>query len=473
MLAQPCHTFVKVVTLQPPNLLGIQRVMGLRAARLLSDARLAQLAADGDERAFEVLYDRHHRALLGFCRHMVGSPHEAEDALQQTFLRAHRALLAYGAPDDPRPWLFTIARNRCKTLLAARRAEAEVDETMPATAGLAEEVQTRADLRAVVEDVARLPDDQRAALVLAELADLSHGQIGEVIGVPAGKVKALVHQARTTLIAERDAREQPCEEIREQLASARGGALRRGPLRRHLRLCAPCRAYRDAVAAQRRTLAAVLPVAPSAGLKAGILGAATGGGGAGLSAGLATKLAASAIVVGGATGGGVALVDTPKPPPPPKAAAPAATRTAVPPRPVVAVGERIERKVAPKVRVQRPRRARKPARKEHAAARREHATARREQALSRRDQAHARRDEKLATRGAPGTRGRGNAAKPVKVRKAPGSSRSPRAPAKKPHPVTRKPKPTPQPANLRRGAEVVRPESVTRTKGFHVCHAVC
>ena len=200
---------------------------------------------------------------------------EAEDALQQTFLRAHRALLAHGAPDDPRPWLFAIARNRCQTLLAARRAEAEVDEGLVATAGLAEEVQTRADLRAVVEDVARLPDDQRAALVLAELADLSHAQIGEVIGVRAGKVKALVHQARTTLIAERDAREQPCEEIREQIATARGGALRRGPLRRHLRLCAPCRAYRDAVAAQRRALAVVLPVAPSAGLKAGILG--TGG----------------------------------------------------------------------------------------------------------------------------------------------------------------------------------------------------
>jgi RNA polymerase sigma factor (sigma-70 family) len=428
--------------------------MGLRAARLLSDARLAQLAAGGDERAFEALYDRHHRALLGFCRHMVGSPDEAEDALQQTFLRAHRALLAHGAPDDPRPWLFTIARNRCKTLRAARRAEAEVDEGMPATAGLAEEVQARADLRAVVEDVARLPDDQRAALVLSELADLSHAQIGEVIGVRAGKVKALVHQARTTLIAERDAREQPCEEIREQIATARGGALRRGPLRRHLRLCAPCRAYRDAVAAQRRTLAAVLPVVPSAGLKTGILGAATGGSGAGLGAGLATKLAASAIVVGGATSGGVALVDAPKPPPRPKAAAPAATRTPVPPRPVVVVGERLEMRVTAKVHVERKRRAGKPARKgrERAAVRRQEAAARHNEAVSRRDQALARRDERLAARAAPGTRGRGNAAKPLKVtvkpvevRKAPGSSRSLRAPAKKPLPVIVKPERTPKP----------------------------
>ena len=237
---------------------------------------------------------------------------------------------------------------------------------MPATAGLAEEVQTRADLRAVVEDVARLPDDQRAALVLAELADLSHAQIGEVIGVRAGKVKALVHQARTTLIAERDAREQPCEEIREQLATARGGALRRGPLRRHLRLCAPCRAYRDAVAAQRRTLAAVLPVAPSAGLKAGILGAATGGGGAGLSAGLADQAGRERDRRrwrDRRRRGARRHPEAAAAPPAAKAAAPAATRTAVPPRPVVAVGERLERKVTAKVHVQRQRRARKPARK--------------------------------------------------------------------------------------------------------------
>ena len=408
--------------------------MGLRAARLLSDAKLAQLAATGDERAFEVLYYRHHRPLLGFCRHMVGSPEEAEDALQQTFLRAHRALLERGPPEDLRPWLFTIARNRCRTLLAARRAEAEVDEHVASTVGLAEEVQARADLRAVVADVGRLPDDQRAALVLAELGDLSHAQIGDVIGVRGEKVKALVHQARTTLIAERDAREQPCEEIREQLATARGGALRRGPLRRHLRLCAPCRAYRDAVAEQRRTLALVLPVVPSAGLKAGIIGAATGGG---ASVGLATKLVASAIVIGGATGGGVALVETPKAPPRPAVEQPAAaatsapTQAASPARPLVRVGGRLEKATErSRARAKGRRRAK---------ARREQAASRREEARSRRDEALARRDEKRALRGAPGTRGKGNAAMPVKAHKLPGSSRSTRAPAKKSHPVSRKP----------------------------------
>ena len=108
----------------------------LRAGRL-DDGRLAELAATGDERAFEVIYDRHHRALLGFCRHMLGSQDEGEDALQQTFLRAHRSLLSQGAPDELRPWLFAIARNRCLTMLAARKAAAvPVEEIEPATDGL-------------------------------------------------------------------------------------------------------------------------------------------------------------------------------------------------------------------------------------------------------------------------------------------------------------------------------------------------
>ena len=234
-------------------------------------------------RAFEALYDRHHPALLAFCRHMTGSREDGEDALQQTFLRAHRALLADRAPEAVRPWLFAIARNRCRTLLAARRPAVPAEEVEVAFDGLADDVRRRADLRELVADLGRLPEDQRGALVLHELGDLSHSEIATVIGCAPEKVKALVFQARTALVADREARATPCEEIRGQLETARGGLLRRGPLRRHLRQCAPCSSYRLVVAQQRAGLAIILPVAPSAGLKAAILGGAaatTAGGGA-------------------------------------------------------------------------------------------------------------------------------------------------------------------------------------------------
>ena len=194
----------------------------------------------------------------------------------------------------------------------------------PATEHLSAEVQRRQDLRDMLRDIAELPDDQRAALVLAEAGDVSHEEIGQILDVPREKVKALVFQARSSLIASRNARETPCEEIRAQLSELRGGALRRTSLRRHLKECAGCREFRGALADQRKMLAAALPVIPTVALKHGVLastlggsggaaaaagGGAAAGGAAAAGSGLATTggaLAAKALVVVAVAGGSVA-----------------------------------------------------------------------------------------------------------------------------------------------------------------------
>jgi RNA polymerase sigma factor (sigma-70 family) len=257
------------------------------------------LPKDGDER-FEEIFKRHHAPLLAYCRHMLGNREEAEDALQQAFIRAHRALRGGSGPRELRPWLYAIARNCYLSAIAARRPIAELEDHQAALAGLSEEVHAREELRELVADIGRLPEAQRSALLLAELEDLDHRAIATIVGCPVSKVKALVFQARTTLIAQRDARDASCREIREQLAVARGGELRRGPLRRHLSLCASCRDFQGAVAAQRQSLALVLPVLPSAGLALRILGATHAG------AGGASALGGGASGAGGGltTGGG-------------------------------------------------------------------------------------------------------------------------------------------------------------------------
>ena len=246
--------------------------------RFASDDRLVEELRTGSEAAFEAIFARHHRGVLAFCRHMLGSVEEAEDAVQHTFLAAYRGLVRSDKPIQLRPWLYTIARNRCLSVLRAseRAAGADVE---PSTEHLSAVVERRQDLRDLLVDLARLPDDQRAALVLAEVGGMPHEEIAAVLSVRREKVKALVFQARTALIAGRTARDTPCAEIREQLANLTGGAL----LRRHLRDCAGCRQYRDEVRAQRRELALVLPVAPTLALKAGVLagaGAAAAGAGA-------------------------------------------------------------------------------------------------------------------------------------------------------------------------------------------------
>ena len=280
--------------------------------RLASDQRLVEQVHAGSERAFEALFDRYHRPVLAFCRHMLGSREAAEDVAQLTFLAAYRDLVRTKPPVAPRPWLYAIARHRCLSELRARRERVVGYVPEPAGDPLTVEVATRADLRAILADVARLPHDQRTALVLAELDDVSHEEIARILGCPRVKVKALVFQARSSLAAARAARETPCNEIREQLATLRGGALLRAPLRHHLRDCAGCRAFREQLRTERRALGLLLPVAPTLGLKRAGLSAMFGsGGGAGgtavtagaLSAGglAATALVALTISAGGIT----------------------------------------------------------------------------------------------------------------------------------------------------------------------------
>ncbi|HYF27243.1 MAG TPA: sigma-70 family RNA polymerase sigma factor [Baekduia sp.] len=315
--------------------------------RLLSDERLVVRIRAGDERAFDVLFERHHPGVLSFCRYLLGSRDEAEDAVQQAFLRLHGALLRDRPPAELRPFLYAIARNRCRSMLAERRHDAPVGDEVPDVAGLADEVQQRADLQELVADIGRLPEDQRAALVLAELGDLSHGGIAEVLDVPEARVRTLIYQAKAHLLAEREARERSCFDVRAELATASGAALRRSHLRRHLRSCPGCRKFKSGLARQHAALGLVLPVTASAALKGSIGGgggaavaaAATGAAGAGTGAGGgllgglgAVKAAAVVAALGAGAAGGTAAVDALRdaPAPAPRTAAAAGAAPASP-----------------------------------------------------------------------------------------------------------------------------------------------
>ena len=289
-----------------------------RLLRLAGDDRVVAQIRRGSEAAFEVVFERHGPAILGFCRHMLGSLEEAEDAVQLTFASAYRDLQRDAERQiNLKPWLFTIARNRCLSILRARREQpAELPEL--ATAGLGEQVERRAELRELVADMRDLPGDQRAALLLAELGDLTHADIAMVLGCEVPHVKALVYRARSGLLARRDGRELDCEDVREQLANLRGGALRRRELRFHLRECPGCSSFREQVKRQRHLLAAGLPVVPGVGLKSSVLatvgiggGAAGAVGGAAAGGGLLGGSAVAKLAIAGvmATGGTAALVE--------------------------------------------------------------------------------------------------------------------------------------------------------------------
>ena len=226
---------------------------------------------------------------------------------------AYRDLVRTDGPAALRPWLYAIARHRCLNLLRDRRERPLADVPEVASDHLSSQVATRHDLRVLLADLAGLPDDQRHALVLAELGDASHEEIARALGCRQTKVKALVFQARSSLSAARAARETPCSRIREQLLTLRGGARLRATLRRHLTECPGCQAFAEDVRRERRQRL-LLPLAPIAGFKRTVLGALLGsGGGTGgafVSTGIlgAGRLAATALATIAIPAGGIVVL---------------------------------------------------------------------------------------------------------------------------------------------------------------------
>src|SRR3954447_4136321 len=192
-------------------------ILGKRSPllKLAGDERLVALIRERNPFAFDVLFERYHSRLLAFCRHMLRSTEDAEDVLQEVFVKAHAAMLADEPPINARPWLYRIARNRCLNHL--RRPVADAVETMdvlPSENGVttAERVQKREDFRALVEDVAELPETQRTALLLREIEALSYEEIATAMDTTVPAVKSLLVRARMSLAEATHSRQLTCGE---------------------------------------------------------------------------------------------------------------------------------------------------------------------------------------------------------------------------------------------------------------------
>lgn len=155
---------------------------------------LAQRFRTGDAAALRALYDRHAGPLYGFALRCLRDPGDAEDVLQQVFVRAWRARTSFDpARGEVGAWLWGIARRQVADRLAARVRDAEVT----ARAGrLPDEGRGWAvpeqviETMVVADELNRLPEQQRTVMRLAFFDDLTHRQIATVTGLPVGTVKS-------------------------------------------------------------------------------------------------------------------------------------------------------------------------------------------------------------------------------------------------------------------------------------------
>jgi RNA polymerase sigma-70 factor, ECF subfamily len=148
------------------------------------------------------LFEEHGRMVYGVCRLILRDPIEAEDAAQQTFLSAYRAMLAGQEPRDPPAWLGTIARNECRGRLRSRTNEPLMLVDADSGHDTQREAGRRAEIEALCAALAELPPQQRDAVVLREFYGLSYREVAAALGVSGAAVESILFRSRKRLQAQ-------------------------------------------------------------------------------------------------------------------------------------------------------------------------------------------------------------------------------------------------------------------------------
>ena len=171
-----------------------------------SDGELLQRVGDGDRSAFELLYKRYARAVLGLALRRLGDRGRAEDAVQETFASVWRSASSYKPERGPgAPWLYAVARHAIVDRFRARSdTPAEIPEMVADEAGPAERAESSYLSWRVHRAMEQLPEKEREVLELAYWSGLSQTEVAGFLGIPLGTVKTRTRSALSRLADELD-----------------------------------------------------------------------------------------------------------------------------------------------------------------------------------------------------------------------------------------------------------------------------
>jgi RNA polymerase sigma-70 factor (ECF subfamily) len=185
---------------------------GTGAGTPLDEAGLLERSRHGDLAAFNEIVAAYQDRLYNLCLRMLGSRQAAEDACQEAFLSAYRGLASMRG-GSLKSWLFRIAANACIDELRRRRRQPALSLDAPAREGEEERALDVADTgpgperqalrgelwRALEAELSRLPPDQRLAVLLSDVEELSYEEIAETMSCSLGTVKSRISRGRARL----------------------------------------------------------------------------------------------------------------------------------------------------------------------------------------------------------------------------------------------------------------------------------
>ena len=164
----------------------------------LTDAAIVSRVLDGDTNAYSLLVERYYDKYARFAVHMLGSREDAEEALQDAFLRAYRSLDRYQDQERFGAWLFRILVNRCRTAAGRRQTRERTiirHEGLMLAASEEPAVESEAWREELSRAVEQLPSDQREAFLLKHVEELSYEEMAELTGVGVSALKMRVKRA--------------------------------------------------------------------------------------------------------------------------------------------------------------------------------------------------------------------------------------------------------------------------------------
>ncbi len=179
-----------------------------------SDQELIDRFQLGEEHAFNELVRRHERGIRMLCRNYLSDPHDAQDAAQETFIRAYKALPNFRPEARFTTWLYRIAINQSLNQLRSKRRRswmapfshlpgrgepAAVNQTSQTTP--LQEMEEAERSRMVRAALDALPEEQRTAVILHRFQGLKYQEIAEVTGSSVSAVEARLHRAKLKLAA--------------------------------------------------------------------------------------------------------------------------------------------------------------------------------------------------------------------------------------------------------------------------------
>jgi len=195
-------TLVTTGVLSIPTALAVADPAGAARTAVREDDRQAIAACQqGEREAFDRLVERYQRDVYRLCYRYVNNHQDANDMAQDVFLKAYRAIGRFRGDSSFSTWLYRIAVNTCLNFRAARRLPQDElsDQIADGGASAAERLHQAQRSAEVRRAVSRLPEKQRATLILKIYQDLTHEEVAGILGSSVGTVKANLFHALANL----------------------------------------------------------------------------------------------------------------------------------------------------------------------------------------------------------------------------------------------------------------------------------